>query len=174
MIPDTLFFFSKSADKPVGKGTNEHVSNPQDYMQLGQITHWRKILSNFYVAPFVWRDRTWNSVEHAFQASKIALVDSVKSEWFTMESGHELGQGDGCAARKCRKLVLLNSEKLQEWNRMKSGLMEDILYAKFSQIDLPRKVLLATGNAVLLHGARGPVERQIELEKVRERLNGFK
>jgi hypothetical protein len=26
----------------------------------------------------------------------------------------------------------------------------------------------------LLHGARGPVERQIELEKVRERLNGFK
>jgi len=169
-MTDTLFFFSKSADKPAGKGKNEHLSNPLEYTVLNHISQWRKILSNFYVAPFRWNNRTWNSVEHAFQSRKIALVDPVRAEWFTLESGHALGKGDGLAARKERKMVLLDDEQLRKWNNMKSKVMENILYAKFSQVELARRVLLATGNAVLLHGARGPAERQVELENVRRQL----
>ena len=49
--------------------------------------------------------------------------------------------------------------------------MEDILFAKFSQVELANRVLLATNNAILLHGTRGiPVQRQVELERVRELL----
>lgn len=74
-------------------------------------------------------------------------------------------------ARKNRKLVILGHEKLAEWNSIKSSVMEDILYAKFSQVNLARRVLLSTKHAVLLHGARGPAQQQFELERVRSRLN---
>ncbi len=87
-------------------------------------------MSNFYVAPFVWENRTWNSVEHAFQASKIRIVDPEKFEWFTLESGHEIGKGDGLVARKNRKLIILNHKQLRIWNQIKSKILEDILYAQ--------------------------------------------
>jgi predicted NAD-dependent protein-ADP-ribosyltransferase YbiA (DUF1768 family) len=168
--PDQLFFFSKSAHKPAGKGSNEYVAQPLDYKDLNAIPHWRKILSNFYVCPFQWNNRTWNSVEHAFQACKIGMVDPEKGEWFTLESGHEIGKGDGLVARKNRKLIVLNSMQLYKWNQIKSEKMEEILYAKFSQVDLAQKVLKCTRNATLLHSTRGPALRQVELENVRQKI----
>jgi predicted NAD-dependent protein-ADP-ribosyltransferase YbiA (DUF1768 family) len=167
---DILFYFSKSADKAPGKGKNEHVSNAADYAELSLVPHWRKILSNFYVAPFVWNQHTWASAEHAFQGYKIGLVDAEKGYWFTLDSGHAIGQGDGLVARKHRKLVWLDDAHLQAWDEMKSTVLEDILYAKFSQVEEARAALLATHHAGLLHGARGPALRQYELERVRERL----
>jgi ribA/ribD-fused uncharacterized protein len=169
MEQDILFFFSKSADKAPGKGKNERTTT--DYSELSHISNWRKVLSNFYVSPFTWKNRTWNSVEHAFQSRKIALVDPERAEWFNLESGHAIGKGDGNMARKNRKLVILGHEKLAEWNSIKSSVMEDILYAKFSQVNLARRVLLSTKHAVLLHGVRGPAQQQFELERVRSRLN---
>ncbi|NBP59365.1 NADAR family protein [bacterium] len=170
MQQDQLYFFSKSADKPVGKGSNEYLNHPEEYKELNCIPHWRKVLSNFYEAPFVWENCTWKSVEHAFQSRKIALVDREKALWFTLESGHDIGQGDGLVARKNRKLIVLNDFQLREWNKIKSRVMEDILYAKFSQVEFARRVLLATRNAVLLHSTRGPAIRQVELERVRDRV----
>ena len=84
---DTLFYFSKSADKKPGKGVNEFVKNLKDYEELSQIKDWRKILSNFYVAPFKYNGKTWNTIEHAFQSKKIELVDEKLAEKFTLESG---------------------------------------------------------------------------------------
>jgi predicted NAD-dependent protein-ADP-ribosyltransferase YbiA (DUF1768 family) len=118
----------------------------------------------------VWENRTWNSVEHAFQASKIKLVNPEKFEWFTLESGHEIGKGDGLVARKNRKLIILNHRQLCQWNEIKSKILEEILYAKFSQVELAHQVLTLTRNAVLLHSTRGPAIRQIELERVREKI----
>jgi len=171
MEKDQLFFFSKSADKIAGKGTNEKVEDFGKYKELNDIKDWRKILSNFYVAPFVYKNKRWNSVEHAFQSAKIELVDEKKAELFSLDSKHPIGSGDGLIARKNRKLVMLNEDKLREWDMIKSDIMEDILLAKFSQVDLAKKVLLATNNAILLHGTRGmSPQRQRELEKVREKL----
>ena len=85
---DQLLFFSKSADKQVGKGTNKTVTDYTIYEELNQIKNWRKILSNFYVSEFVYKGKTYKTVEHAFQGEKIVLVDKEKTNWFSVESGH--------------------------------------------------------------------------------------
>jgi predicted NAD-dependent protein-ADP-ribosyltransferase YbiA (DUF1768 family) len=169
--PDKLFYYSKSRDLAPGKGVNEYVEDPSQYKILSKVKDWRKILSNFYVSPFTWNGRTWNSVEHAFQGSKIALVDPEKGEWFTLESGHTIGQGNGEEARKNRKLVMLNQRKLKEWNEIKSNTMESILYEKFTQVPLAGRVLYETSDAELWHSpGRAKAERQWEMEKARDKL----
>lgn len=174
-MEDKIFFYSKSAAKPAGKGTNEYVAHPNEYTELNSFVDWRKVLSNFYVSPFTWDGHRWNSVEHAFQSRKIAIVDPEKALWFTLDSGHEIGLGNGEIARRHRKLVLLDKDRLQEWDVIKSGILESILYAKFSQVELARRILLATCDAVLLHGTRGvPVTRQVELESVRRQIRQLK
>jgi predicted NAD-dependent protein-ADP-ribosyltransferase YbiA (DUF1768 family) len=70
-MSDTLFFFSKSADKLAGKGTNESVNCTKDYDELNKIKDWRKILSNLYFSPFTYQGKTYNSAEHAFQGKKL-------------------------------------------------------------------------------------------------------
>ena len=171
-MSDTLFFNSKSADKEVGKGVNEQITNRQDYEELNKIVQWRKVLSNFYFSPFVFEGHTYNTVEHVFQSKKIALVDPDKAFWFTVNSGHEIGQGDGLIARKNRKLVILSADTLRKWDEVKQSILYDVLLAKFSQDAFAKHVLLSTRNAQLLHGARGiPIARQYELESVRDKLN---
>lgn len=168
---DQLFFYSKSANKPAGKGTNELVSEYSKYRELNEVKDWRKVLSNFYVSQFVYDGKTYNSVEHAFQGKKIQLVDEDKANWFTVDSKHPIGLGDGNDARKNRKLVMLSEKTLKEWNDIKHNIMKDILMAKFSQVPLAKKVLLLTKDAKLLHGTRGiPITRQMELEYVRSQL----
>lgn len=169
---DVLFFFSKSADAVPGKGIHECVHDTHAYKELSSIQDWRKILSNFYVAPFRWRGKTWKTAEHAFQSRKIELVNECKADWFTLESGHEIGQGNGSVARKHRKLVLLEDTTLQYWRQINADVMKEIWYCKFSQIELCQRVLLETGNARLLHSfgrGRRP-ERLWGLEQVRDIL----
>jgi predicted NAD-dependent protein-ADP-ribosyltransferase YbiA (DUF1768 family) len=169
--PEKLFYYSKSKDLYPGLGVNEYVSEPEEYKKLSEIPNWRKILSNFYVSPFEYDGYTWNSVEHAFQSKKIEIVDPEKALWFTRESGHSIGLGDGEEARKHRKLIVLTEQELQKWFGMRSKVMEDILYAKFSQVPIAAKVLLATEDAELWHShGRAKPERQMELENVRDRL----
>ena len=170
-MEDKLFFYSKSSDKPPGKGTNEFVQDFSKYNNLKNIPDWRKVLSNFYVAPFTFEGYTYKSVEHAFQGYKIGMIDKEKGLRFTVESGHSIGQGDGLTARKNRKLVVLSNNQLFEWNKVKSNILGKILMEKFMQVPLAKDVLLETKDAILLHGAMGPATRQYELEKVRSLLN---
>jgi hypothetical protein len=168
---DKLFYYSKSRDVVSGKGTNEYVSDPKKYQNLSEFKDWRKVLSNFYVAPFEWNGRRWNSVEHAFQGSKIGLVDPVKGDWFSLDSGNKIGQGDGLVARQNRKLVVLSPAELKLWDSMKSDTMKSILYAKFTQVPLAGRILFETGDAQLWHSpGRAKAERQYELEAVRDML----
>ncbi len=170
-MTDTLFFFSKSADKLAGKGANEIVKSTEKYKELNKIKDWRKVLSNLYFSPFSYDGKTYNSVEHAFQSKKIELVDPEKAYWFTVESKNEIGLGDGLVARKNRKLVMLSAEDLEKWSSIKADILKDILYQKFTQVEIAKNVLLNTGEAILLHGTRGiPIERQYSLEKIREEI----
>ena len=171
---DQLFYYSKSEDKPAGKGTNEIAVDYNIYKELNKIKDWRKILSNFYISEFTYDNKIYNSVEHAFQAKKIELVDKDKADWFCKNSGHIIGIGDGLTARKNRKLVILTSENLQIWNNIKHKIMEDILFAKFTQVPIAKQVLLLTQNAILLHGTKGiPITRQYELENVRNKIKNI-
>jgi predicted NAD-dependent protein-ADP-ribosyltransferase YbiA (DUF1768 family) len=43
---------------------------------LAGVRHWRRMLSNFWPADFTLAERTYRTVEHAFQAAKIALASS--------------------------------------------------------------------------------------------------
>lgn len=168
---DKLFYFSKSQDKLPGKGANEFVQNSTLYTELSNIKDWRKILSNFYISPFVYHEKTYHSVEHAFQSEKIRLVNQEKGDWFSLESNHEIGKGDGLIARKNRKLVVLTKDQLQKWDSIKSKIMQDILFCKFSQVPYANHVLKLTKNAELWHsGGREKPSRQYELENVRRQL----
>jgi predicted NAD-dependent protein-ADP-ribosyltransferase YbiA (DUF1768 family) len=171
---DQLFYYSKSANKPAGKGTNEIAVDYNIYKELNKIKDWRKILSNFYISEFTYDNKIYNSVEHAFQAKKIELVDKDKAYWFCKNSGHIIGIGDGLTARKNRKLVILTSADLQRWDDIKHKVMEAILLAKFTQVSIAKQVLLLTQTAILLHGTKGiPITRQYELENVRNKIKNI-
>jgi ribA/ribD-fused uncharacterized protein len=172
MIEDRLYFFSGSADTPPGQGVHERVVDPARYAALAGVRHWRRILSNFWPAEFTLEERTYRTVEHAFQAAKIAIVDPAMAEWFALESGSELACGDGAAARKHRKLVLLDDAQLRRWDERKHSVMRGAMRAKFSQHEQLRAVLLATLPAELWHGTgRGqPPARIHDLEMIRDAL----
>jgi predicted NAD-dependent protein-ADP-ribosyltransferase YbiA (DUF1768 family) len=168
---EQLFYYSKSANKPAGKGTNEQSLNYNIYDELNKIKDWRKILSNLYNNEFTYDNKIYNSVEHAFQAKKIEIVNKEKALWFCKNSGNTIGISDGIIARKNRKIVILTNEELQKWNDIKEKIMDDILLAKFTQIPIAKQVLLLTHDAILLHGTRGnPIKRQYNLENIRKKL----
>lgn len=171
-VGDRLYFFSGSADRPPGEGAHESVADTCDYAALAGVRHWRRMLSNFWVADFTLGGRTYRTVEHAFQAAKIAMVDPVLAGRFALDSGSELARGDGLAARRQRKLVLLDEALLRRWNESKHAVMRDAMRAKFSQHEPLRNVLLATLSAELWHGTgRGqPPTRIHDLETIRDLL----
>jgi ribA/ribD-fused uncharacterized protein len=171
-VGDRLYFFSGSADLPPGQGVHERVADASRYAVLAGVRHWRRMLSNFWVADFTLGGCTYRTVEHAFQAAKIAMVDPGLAERFVLDSGTELACGDGVAARKQRKLVLLDEAQLRRWDERKHVVMREAMQAKFSQHEPLRQVLLATLPAELWHGTgRGqPPTRIHDLETIRDRL----
>lgn len=168
--PDRLQFFSNSIDESPGKGAGEYAEDPRAYAELESIPHWRRVLSNFHVHKFKYNGKTYMSIEHAFQAEKIALADPQKARLFALESGSELARGDGKAARKERKMVRLTKSQIQHWDRVSKHKMAHIALAKFLQCDIARRVLKSTGSAQLWHFSRGNTVRFIHLESLRDNL----
>lgn len=170
---DTLCFYSDSPNSLPGAARHERVSLLSRYSELQQIINWRRKLSNFAVAPFQLDGKTWRTVEHYFQAQKLSLIDPVFAEIFTVESGNILGtEGTGLDARRMRKAKILPKEILEIWDSQKDEVMDRAWRAKFSQNEEMKRVLLATGEAELLHsGPRIPLQRFVGLEKLREELS---
>lgn len=165
---DQLYFYSKSKDVPVGKGVNEVVEDALSYQALNQIKEWRRILSNFHICPFEYDGYTYNSIEHAFQAKKIGIVDKEKMYLFTLDSGDEIGLGNGEIARKNRKICKLNKEELKQWNMIKDDIMYEISLAKYKTCKDAYDVLKATNEAQLWHIVpRGKSMRFHHLERIR-------
>jgi ribA/ribD-fused uncharacterized protein len=171
MNSDRLYYFSGSADKMPGKGANEYITDPNKYVKLGKIPNWRKMLSNFYVAPFEVLSVRWNSVEHMFQSYKINIVNPQLAWTFSLNSQSPLSLGDGSVAQKNRKAAILSSDQIKQWDEMKDSVLYAALKGKFTQHPELRELLLATNNAELWHGAaRTPASRQFLLERVRSEL----
>lgn len=172
---DKLCYYSKSRNAPVGLGANESIKEPSQYFQLDKIENWRRILSNFYCEPFTYKDKQYNSIEHVFQSYKIALVSPEKAHYFSINSNHEIGLGDGALAQKNRKLVVLNKQQLEHWDSIKHELMTDITLQRILQSDIYKTVLLATKNAQLWHiiSRKGIVRNQY-LEELRDTFSLLK
>ena len=166
---DKLYFYSKSKNMPAGSGVNEYVEDSKLYEELNKISNWRHILSNFHTYPFTYKNDTYNSIEHVFQSEKIAIADIEKAKWFTLESNHEIGQGDGSFAQKHRKLIKLTKEQLTVWDTIKSTIMKEASIAKYLQCIEAQNVLRATNDAELWHlVSRGTPIRFKHLEDIRK------
>lgn len=115
---------------------------------------------------------TYNTIEHVFQAQKIALVDPDKAKWFTVEqSRDDIGTGDGLMARRNRMLVLLPEPLIRKWSSMSDSVMAEAARCKYAACDVARQVLMATGDAELWHGVgKGQAVRFRYLEVLREQF----
>ena len=97
-----------------------------------------RFLSNFYEAPITYEGITYRNNEAAFQAQK-CLTDEEKLEFATLEPSK---------AKSLGRRVSLRSD----WEKVKVGIMEEIVRAKFLQNDELANQLLSTGDRILEEG----------------------
>lgn len=118
-------------------------------MTISRFTDEHEFLSNFYKGPtFMWGDHRWRMIpsimpavtaEHAFQASKAIS----EQDWFrVMESTHPRTAKKIGRAIQCRA----------DWERVKEGVMHEVIRAKFPHGSTLAAKLLATGRETLIEG----------------------
>lgn len=173
---DRLVYYSKSRDAKPGQGANERLgetSSGHAYDELSTIRGWRKVLSQFHDEVFDYDGHSFSSAEHAWHYVKLKTIGQPqKARLFARESGSDVAMGSANEAKRAggkRGLHAMSPPEVATWELRKREAVEDMLYAKFSSSALARRVLLATGDAELLHYERGPKLVDL-LSRVRDRL----
>jgi predicted NAD-dependent protein-ADP-ribosyltransferase YbiA (DUF1768 family) len=137
-----LMYFSKSANKPVGKGAFETIQDSDIplFKKLEDICNWRQKLSNFYMRPnrsslFVLDSKKWASVEHYFHAQKFKSQDPTYSFSFSLNSGSPLSKALGPVVKNAGRAKQLTNTRRQEWEKQRNKVLYDAFLAKFGQND---------------------------------------
>lgn len=105
-----------------------------------------EFLSNFYITNLVYDGIPYTNSEAAFQAAKIYYPGDKQR---TIQERMEFSTyTPSMAKRMGRRSIVLRSD----WERVKDGIMLDILRAKFEQNPYLRDKLIETGDAVLVEG----------------------
>ena len=124
------------------------------------IKNWRRILSQFHEEEFEYDSYHFKTAEHAWHYVKLCTINQhEKAYQFTLESQSRLALGNALEAKKAggrRGIHTMTSEEIREWEQKKVQSVEKMLLAKFNSSDLAKQVLMATGDAQVLHYERGP------------------
>ena len=174
--------YSKSKHEKVGEGSGESIKpelkTSKNVLELNnkkKYPEWRKKIDNDYlVSNLVIDGNNWSSVKHYMLGSRFKELVDLYGKF--MKNG-DVGANNEDAlklynsniVKKSVKAVILNDE---EFKKTESGLLEKALYAKFTQNDELREILLLTNNALIniFKQSKG-VSPATELMRVRKLIN---
>jgi predicted NAD-dependent protein-ADP-ribosyltransferase YbiA (DUF1768 family) len=171
--------YNKSKHAKVGEGSGESIKpelkiskNVLELNNKKKYPEWRKKLDNDFLVTNLKIDGiNWTSVKHYMLASRFNGITDIISKFkkdgvygSNIEEAQKFYENQ--LAKKSIKSTLINDE---EFKKMEHTLLEKALYAKFTQNDELRELLLLTGNALitLFKPSKGAIPF-VELMKVRK------
>jgi predicted NAD-dependent protein-ADP-ribosyltransferase YbiA (DUF1768 family) len=180
---DTIFMFHQNSElsaKP-GKGSGEKipVDKIPQYSDLAKTKEWRRMLDDTWPGVVLSVDNLkWMSAEHYIQAAKFkgGFPDFYKS--FSIESESDIAKDVDYAKAagetgklkkksadtgKTKEIILRAKEIHPDENYDAEEVRKLALYAKFSENEDVKQVLLATRKAKLVHFVRGSTGNVIDI-----------
>jgi len=131
------------------RGTQSIVTGVKEKVNIYAGTRENAELSNFAERPFTIEDtaETYQTVEAAYQASKIAYAPSTESN---LKIGDKLGTNiTGAEAKNLGRQI--KGLEISKWDKDSSSIMKELLLQSFRQNPEALAKLSATGDAILTH-----------------------